>query len=113
MPKLQANIKGNNTTKVTITCITDSPIDKTKGEQYLGACITASKHKLDKNGKLANGNPNNSDNKGKWDTCNHFTKLFSEFSSGLWEVWLDLFTKWDIKEDMEIPYYLAVTIEDL
>ena len=28
-------------------------------------------------------------------------------------MWLDLFTKWDIDDDMEIPYYLAVTIEDL
>lgn len=31
----------------------------------------------------------------------------------MWEVWLDLFTKWDIDDNMEIPYYPAITIEDL
>lgn len=113
MPQIQAGLKGNNTTKVTITCITDAPIDKTKGAQYLGACITASLHKLGKSDQLADGNPNNSDNKEKWDTCNHFSKTFSGFSSGMWEVWLDLFTKWDVDENMEIPYYLVITIEDL
>ncbi len=114
MPELQAQTKGNNTTKITVTCITDAPIDKTKGEQYLGACITADLHKPEnKSGKKPTANPNNSDNKGKWDTCNHFTKTFSRFDSGMWEIWLDLFTKWDIEDDMEIPYHLVVTIEDL
>ena len=45
MPEIQALTKGNNTTRITVTCITDAPIDKTKGEQYLGACITADLHK--------------------------------------------------------------------
>ena len=114
MPKIQALTKGNNTTRITVTCITDSPIDKTKGEQYLGACITASLHKPD-NGKRKNNiaNPKNSDNRGKWDTCNHFTTTLSRFDSGNWEVWLELFAKWDINEDMEIPYHLVITIEDL
>lgn len=113
MPTVQAAVKGNNTTKVTVTCITDSPIDKSKDTQYIGACITASLKKLSKTGKLASGNDTTGDNRGKWDTCNHFSKTFSGFSGGFWEVWLDLFTKWDIDEDMEIPYYLAITIEDL
>lgn len=113
MPDLQASVKGNNTTEITVTCITDAPIDKSKGEQYLGACITASLHKLGKNGQMSTANPNNSDNRGKWDTCNHFTKTFSQFSGGMWEIWLDLFTKWDINDDDEIPYRLVVTIEDL
>lgn len=113
MPSIQAAVKGNNTTKVTITCITDSPFDKNKGAQYLGASITASLHKLTQSGKLANGNDTTGDNRGKWDTCNHFSKTFSGFGGGMWEVWLDLFTKWDIDDDMEIPYYLAITIEDL
>ena len=113
MPSIQAAVKGRNTTKVTITCITDSPIDKSKGAQYLGASITASLHKLTQAGKLANGNDQAADNRGKWDTCNHFSKTFSGFGSGMWEVWLDLLTKWDIDDDMEIPYYLAITIEDL
>ena len=113
MPEIQAATKGNNTTKVIVTCITDSPFDKTKGEQYLGASITASLHKLTQNGKLVNGNPNNSDNKEKWDMCNHFENTFSSFGAGMWEIWLDLFTKWDIDESIEIPYHLAITIEDL
>lgn len=114
MPGVQALLKGNNTTKITVTCITDAPIDKTKGEQYLGACITASLHKPENDkGKKYSANPNNSDNRGKWDTCNHFSKTFSRFDSGMWEVWLDLFTKWDIDDDMEIPYHLVITIEDL
>ena len=57
MPTLQAAAKGNSNTRVTVTCITDAPIDKSKGEQYLGACITASLHKLDQRGELKNGNP--------------------------------------------------------
>lgn len=114
MPEIQAKLKGNNTTRITVTCITDAPFDKTKGEQYLGACITADLHKPENgSGKKLSANPNNSDNKGKWDTCNHFTKTFSRFDSGMWEVWLDLFTKWDIDDTMEIPYHLVVTIEDL
>ena len=114
MPKIQALTKGNNTTRITVTCITDAPIDKTKGEQYLGACITASLHKPEKeNGNKYSANPKNSDNRGKWDTCNHFTTTLSRFDSGMWEVWLELFAKWDIDEDTEIPYHLVITIEDL
>lgn len=114
MPKIQALTKGNNTTRITVTCITDAPIDKTKGEQYLGACITASLHKPEKeNGNKYSANPKNSDNRGKWDTCNHFTTTLSRFDSGNWEVWLELFAKWDIDEDTEIPYHLVITIEDL
>ena len=114
MPKIQALTKGNNTTRITVTCITDAPIDKTKGEQYLGACITASLHKPEKeNGKKYSANPKNSDNRGKWETCNHFTKTLSRFDSGMWEVWLDLLAKWDVDENTEIPYHLVITIEDL
>lgn len=113
MPEIQAKTKGTNTTKVIVTCITDSPFDRTKGEQYFGASITASLHKITQKGTLGNGNPNNSDNKEKWDMCNHFENTFSGFGAGMWEIWLDLFTKWDIDESIEIPYHLAVTIEDL
>lgn len=113
MPEIQAKTKETNTTKVIVTCITDSPFDRTKGEQYFGASITASLHKITQKGTLGNGNPNNSDNKEKWDMCNHFENTFSGFGAGMWEIWLDLFTKWDIDETIEIPYHLAVTIEDL
>ena len=109
MPTLQESAKGNNNTMVTVTCITDSPIDQSKGEQYLGACITATLHKSSDSPAVQTI----SDNKGKWDTCVHFSKPFSRFSGGLWEVWLDLFTKWEVDEELEIPYYLVITIEDM
>jgi hypothetical protein len=113
VPTVQAEASGNNTTRVTITCITDPPIDKTKGADYLGAYIRASVHKLDKNGKNVGANPKVSDNMNKWDTCYHFSNIFSGFSAGSWEVWLELFTRWGIENDDEIPYALVVTVEDL
>lgn len=113
VPTVQAEASGNNTTRVTITCITDPPIDKTKGADYLGAYIRASIHKLDKNGKNVGANPKVSDNMNKWDTCYHGSNTFSGFSAGSWEVWLELFTRWGIENDDEIPYALVVTVEDL
>ncbi|OCZ54236.1 S8 family peptidase [Dehalobacter sp. TeCB1] len=113
MPSPQAALRGNNTTRVTITCVTNPPIDKTKGSQYLGAYISASLHKLDKNGNLNVANPKVSDNRTKWDTCYHFSNTFSGFTSGDWEVWLDLSTRWGTENDVEIPYALVITIEDL
>lgn len=113
MPSVQAAVRGNNTTRVTITCITNPPIDKTKGSQYLGAYISASLHKLGKDGSLKTANPKVSDNRTKWDTCYHFSNTFSEFCSGDWEVWLDLSTRWSTHIEEEIPYALAITIEDL
>ena len=113
MPAVQAAVKGRNTTRVTVTCISDPPIDKTKGSQYLGAYISASLHKLDKNGNGATANPKVSDNRTKWDTCCHFTKTFSGFSAGDWEIWLDLSTRWGVENEDEVPYALVITIEDL
>ncbi|WP_425805186.1 S8 family peptidase [Desulfitobacterium sp. Sab5] len=113
VPTIQAKASGNNTTRVTITCITDPPIDKTKGSDYLGAYIRASIHKLDKNGKNVSANPKVSDNMNKWDTCYHFSNTYSVFSAGSWEVWLELFTRWGIENDDEIPYALVITVEDL
>ena len=113
VPTIQAQTSGNNTTRVTITCITDPPIDKTKGSDYLGAYIRASIHKLGKTGKNVGANPKVSDNMNKWDTCYHFSNTYSGFSAGSWEVWLELFTRWGIENDDEIPYALVVTVEDL
>lgn len=113
MPSVQANLVGRGNTKVTITCIANPPIDKTKGSQYLGAYISASLHKRDKNGNLATANPKVSDNRSKWDACYHFSNIFSEFSAGDWEVWLDLSTRWFNDDEQEIPYALVITIEDM
>lgn len=109
MPKLQESAKGNGNTKVTVTCVTDSPISRSKEEQYIGACITATIHKSSDSPAESTV----SDNKEKWDTCVQISKPFTRFSGGDWEVWLDLFTKWEVDEDLEIPYYLVITIEDM
>lgn len=113
VPTIQAQASGKNTTRVTVTCITVPPIDKTKGSDYLGAYIRASIHKLDTKGKNVGANPKVSDNMNKWDTCYHFSNTYSDFSAGSWEVWLELFTRWGIENDEEIPYSLVVTLEDL
>ena len=113
MPSVQAGVRGRNTTRVTITCLTDPPIDKNKGSQYLGAYISASLHKLGKDGSPKVANPKVSSNRTKWDACYHFSNDFSGFSGGDWEVWLDLSTRWVESDDVEVPYALVVTIEDL
>lgn len=115
MPEIQAQAKGNGNTRVTITCLTDAPIDQSKGPEYLGASITVQLFKRDKDGKLTKESGMSKDNNDRWDTCFHFTKVFSRFFSGVWEVQLDLHSRWLEKdiEDIEIPYAMVVTIEDL
>jgi len=113
IPSVQAELKGRGNTKVTITCLADPPIDKTKGSQYFGAYISASLHKRGKNGELVTANPRISDNRNKWDACYHFSNIFSGFSAGDWEVWLDLSTRWFDDDNQEIPYALVVTVEDM
>ena len=44
--------------------------------------------------------------------CHQFSKLFSRFDAGDWQVWLELFSRWDEK-DNDVPYALVVTIEDV
>lgn len=63
--------------------------------------------------KNVTDNPSVSEKRRKWDTCCHFSNEFSSFSPGDWEVWLELFTRWSIADDQEIPYSLVVTLEDL
>lgn len=116
IPTVIANYKakrGEQKLRVRVTCITQPPVDRTKGSEYSAAYISASIHRLNSNGKNVCANPTVSDNRTKWDTCYHFSNEFSSFSSGDWEVWLELFTRWDIKDDDEIPYSLVITVEDL
>ena len=75
--------------RVTVTCVTQPPVDKTKGAEYLGAYVNASLHSR-----------NSKDN-------------LSRFHGGDWEVWLELHTRYDVEDDQEIDYALAITIEDL
>ena len=84
-----------------------------KLSEYSAAYISASLHRLNANGANVVDNPAVSDNRNKWDTCCHFSNEFSSFSSGDWEVWLELFTRWGVKDEDEIPYSLVITLEDL
>ncbi len=99
--------------RVTVTCVTQPPVDKTKGAEYLGAYINASLHSRNGNDKLVTNNPSESDGRKDWDTCFHFEQEFSSFHSGDWEVWLELHTRYDVEDNQEIDYALAITIEDL
>ena len=105
--------RGENKIRVTVTCIAQPPVDRTKGSEYSAAYISASIHRLNSNGRNVVDNPSVSDNRNKWDTCYHFSNEFSSFDSGSWEVWLELFTRWGIEDDEEIPYSLVITVEDL
>lgn len=113
MPAVLENKKGRDIVRVAVTCVTRPPIDRSKGENYLGAYIEASLHKIDKKGNMSCANPDIGEGRVKWDTCYHFEKKFSGFSSGDWEVWLVLHTRWEVDGEMNIPYGLAVTIEEL
>ena len=99
--------------RVTVTCVTQPPVDKTKGAEYLGAYVNASLHPRNGKDKLITKNPSESDGRKDWDTCFHFEQEFSSFHGGDWEVWLELHTRYDVEDDQEIDYALAITIEDL
>lgn len=113
MPTIIAAQKGRNLAKVTVTCMSKPPFDRTKGDSYLGAYIHASLHKYRNNDKLPSANPSSKNGRKKWDMCFHFSNVFSSFHAGDWQLWLELFTRWDVPENFEVPYSLAITIEDL
>ncbi|NHM28152.1 S8 family peptidase [Desulfofundulus sp. TPOSR] len=113
MPSILAAKPGRNTAKVTVTCVTKPPLDRTKGTEYLGAYISASLHKVGSNLRLLLANPSGGNGRWKWDSCHHFYNTFSRFNSGEWQVWLQLHTRWDVPDDFNVPYALAITIEDL
>lgn len=116
IPSVLADMKlkrGENKVRVTVTCIAQPPVDRTKGSEYSAAYISASIHRINSNGRNVSDNPTVSENRNKWDTCYHFSNEFSAFSSGSWEIWLELYTRWGIADDDEIPYSLVITVEDL
>ncbi|MBR0599776.1 S8 family peptidase [Sinanaerobacter chloroacetimidivorans] len=116
IPTILADAKvkrGDDKARVTVTCIVQPPIDRTKGSEYSGAYIQTSIHRLNSNGKNVVDNPDVSDNRNKWDSCYHFSNTFSSFCAGSWEIWLELFTRWGVEDNDEIPYSLVITIEDL
>lgn len=113
MPPILAAQVGRNVAKVSVTCLSMPPVDRTKGTEYLGAYIRASLKKSHPNGtRLKQVNQNHKEGRQKWDVCHQFSKLFSKFDAGDWQVWLELFSRWDDKND-DVPYALVVTIEDV
>lgn len=113
MPELLALQKGNNIAKVTVTCLSKPPVDRTKGTEYLGAYIRASLKKCkEDNEQLIHVDPKSKIGREKWDVCQQFSKMFSRFNPGDWQIWLELFSRWDFKE-LDIQYALVVTIEDM
>lgn len=98
---------------VIVTCVTQSPVDKNKGEDYLGAYVNVSLHCINGNKKPVVKNPSETDGRREWDTCFHFEEQMSSFSSGDWAVWLQLHTRYDVQDTQEVEYALAITIEDL
>ena len=113
MPEILAAQVGRNVAKVTITCISAPPVDINKGTEYLGAWIRASLHKNDgieiddKSVK-----PKFKESREKWDICQYVYKPFTTFRAGDWQIWLELFGRWD-KKETDVPYALVVTIEDV
>ena len=112
MPEILAAQVGRNVAKVSVTCISMPPVDRTKGTEYLGAYIRASLKKSSSDGRLKPVQQNYKVGRQKWDVCHQFSKLFSTFEAGDWQIWLELFSRWD-EENIDVPYALAVTIEDV
>lgn len=114
MPEILAAQKGKNIAKVSVTCISMPPVDRTKGTEYLGAYVRASLKKSSSDGKLKPVSLNVKEGREKWNICHQFTKLFSTFEAGDWQIWLELFSRWEEEEEgRDIPYALVITIEDV
>lgn len=113
MPPILAAQVGRNVAKVSVTCVSRPSVDRTKGTEYLGAYIRASLKKSHVDGvTLQPVQQDFKEGRQKWDVCHQFSKLFSRFNAGDWQVWLELFSRWEDKND-DVPYALVVTIEDV
>lgn len=113
IPELTSEKPRKNPFIVKITCLSDPIIDYQKGEEYLGVFIDASLHKLTSSGKNTSANPAKTlTGRRKWQPYQHFENVFYTVQPGDWELWLQLNTRWDVADDFEVPYALAITIED-
>lgn len=104
---------GKAVSNVKVTCISIPPINKSMGEAYLRGYISASLHSINSNDKLQTTNPPNERGRKKWRHIHHFSKVFTMFNPGDWEIWLQLYTKPEIEDEEEVEYVLIVSIEDL
>lgn len=113
IPQILADDSGkNHPAIVTVTSFVLPPLDHTKGMEYLGAYASASLHKIDTKGQNKGANPLKVKcGRRKWQSVFHFKKSFCTFQPGDWEVWLELFTRWDTEKTDNIPYTLAITVE--
>jgi hypothetical protein len=113
MPPILAAQTGRNVAMVRITCISAPPIDIQKGTGYLGAYIRLSLKKSAGDGiGLLDVSPAFKESREKWDVCRYISKPFSRFNAGDWQVWLELFGRWQNKSE-DVRYALVVTIEDI
>lgn len=113
LPNILNGTSRKDKVKISVTCIANAPVDRTKGADYLGAYIRASIHKIDTKGKNVCANPSTKEGRVQWDTCYHFENVFSAFNAGDWEIWLELFSRWSVSNNMDIKYAIAITVEDL
>lgn len=104
---------GKAVSNVKVTCISIPPVNKSMGEAYLRGYISASLHSINSNDKLKTTNPPNEQGRKKWRHIHHFSKVFTMFNPGDWEIWLQLYTKPEIEDEEEVEYVLIVSIEDL
>ncbi len=112
MPEILAAQVGRNVAKVTVTCVSQPPVDRTKGREYLGAYIRASLKKSHPDGHLIPVSQDYKEGRKKWDICHQFRKVFSNFYAGDWQIWLELFSRWE-NANIDVPYALVATIEDI
>jgi hypothetical protein len=113
MPEVLAAQQGRNVAKVSVTCLSMPSVDRTKGTEYLGAYVRASLKKSSTDGEsLRPVSPEFKEGRQKWDVCQQFSNLFSRLNAGDWQIWLELFSRWD-NQDSDVPYALVVTIEDV
>lgn len=112
MPSILAAQTGRNIAKVSVTCLSNPPVDRTKSSEYLKAYVRVSLKKAGENGRLLPVSQDQKEGRRKWDICHQFTKTFSSFNAGDWEIWLELFSRWE-NNDNDVPYALVVTIEDM
>lgn len=112
MPEILAAQIGRNVAKVTVTCVSQPPVDRTKGREYLGAYIRASLKKSHPDGHLIPVSQDYKEGRKKWDICHQFRKVFSNFYAGDWQIWLELFSRWE-NANLDVPYALVATIEDI
>lgn len=66
--------------RVTVTCVTQPPVDKTKGAEYLGAYVNASLHSRNSKDNLVTNNPSESDGRKDWIPVSTSSRNFQVFT---------------------------------